>query len=98
MSQYPHLSNFLCLRAIIRRIKKAVSDALKNIIGYNIEVHTVLKGSPEETSALNSISVKKNDSQYNLIQKSDIPEKDKANATLSTALKFLSDYDIYEKD
>lgn len=89
---------FLVLACNNPSYKKAVSDALKNIIGYNIEVHTVLKGSPEETSALNSISVKKNDSQYNLIQKSDIPEKDKANPTLSTALKFLSDYDIYEKD
>lgn len=89
---------FLVLACNNPSYKKIVSEAIKGITGYTVEVHTVLKGSPEENMALKSVSSEKPEDDYNLIQKSDIPDEDKSNPTLSTALKFLSDYDIYEKD
>lgn len=89
---------FLVLACNNPSYKKIVSESLKNTTGYNIEVHTVLKGSPEEKAAIESISSKNTNNEYNLIKESDIPEEDRSNTALSSALKFLSDYDIYEKD
>ena len=92
--------------------KKITADAFQKITGQRVLPHTILKGSPEETEARlaaeeaacspsapipKPTSEKAVSSEYERIEKSDIPEKDLNDPILASALKIAPDYDIYEK-
>ena len=86
--------------------QKVAAEAFAKITGSPIELHTVLKGSEEEASALallqsspaaSSPAIPPRRNDYRPISGSQISDTDRNNPSLQEALKIMADCDIYEK-
>lgn len=89
--------------------KEIAASAFQKILGHPVELHTVLKGSPEESDAkAESASLRRHSSaapqiknqrtEFRKVSPDEIPSSDRENKVLKEALKIIPDCDIYEKD
>ncbi len=104
---------FLVLGANNKGYQNLITEAFRNITGRELSFHAVLKGSDEESAAIEeakkyafqtgdpSPDINKEQAakdNYKLISEKDIESIEKEEPVLSAALKIISNCDIYKKE
>lgn len=103
-------AKFLVQISNSRPYKEIAASAFQKILGHPVELHTVLKGSPEENDAkaksasqrrqapADTTRTKNQGNDFRKVSPDEIPSSDRENKVLRQALKIIPDCDIYEKD